>query len=523
MSGFVGLPKLILDLDGAPLLPESARALAEMRVQQRLSLPTLCELTFVDPERVLIDRAPSLAGASLQVSVDPGTRALFAGQVTTVEFEHDPAGGTVLRVRAYDLLHQLRKRQPVRRHTRVNLKTLAGDLTADLGLAIDAADAGPEWDTLIQFRQSDLDLMTELAGRAGLYFTLRGETLHLLTLEGIGEAIPLQLGVSLLEARVKFSGEGACRSVDTLGWDPWLAEARQGASSGPRSGRRIAAELAMSRLGGSGDRTLTDARVQSEAQASALSQAELDRRAASEVSLWGIAEGNPGLCPGALIEVDGISPALSGRYVLTSVNHTLDRRRGFLSEIETAPPEPLAHGGASLSTIGVVTGVDDPEGLGRIRVRFPTYHDVESDWLEVLSPGAGNNKGLVSLPDVGDRVLLLTSAEDPGQAVVLGGLYGKAGPPDAGVDAGAVKRYTFVTPGGQRVRLDDDKRRVQVQSSSGHLLELAPGRARLVARGGSYLELADKTARLHAATDLEIEAPGHAVTIRGQSIDFQRG
>jgi uncharacterized protein involved in type VI secretion and phage assembly len=171
----------------------------------------------------------------------------------------------------------------------------------------------------------------------------------------------------------------------------------------------------------------------------------------------------------------------------------------------------------------LVTRVDDPESLGRVRVSFPNFEDVESNWLEVLIPGAGSKKGLVALPDVGDRVLLLTAADDPGQAIVLGGLFGEEGPPDAGVEGGAVKRYTFVTPGGQRLQLDDAKRRARVQSSSGHYLELTPGGARLVASSGSYVELADKTVRIHAEADLEIEAPGKAVTIRGQSIDFQRG
>ncbi len=522
MSALVSLPKIVVEVDGAPLNPEAARALGEVRVQERLSLPTLCELTFVDPDRRYVERASSFPGASLHIGIERAGQALFDGQVTAVEFEHGPAGGMVLRMRAYDLLHQLRKRQPVRRHTRVTLKTLASELTADLGLAIDAAESGPEWDTLVQFRQSDLDLMTEVATRAGLYFTLRGKTLHLITLEGIGAEVPLKLGQSLLEVRVKVTGEAACRSVETLGWDPWLAEARRGAAGGARLGRRINAEVLPTGLGASGALTLTDVTVQTDTQASALSQSELDRRMAGEVSLWGVAEGNPALCPGALIQVEGLAPSLEGRYVLTSVSHTVDRRRGFLSEIDTAPTQPSMHTRAATSTIGVVTRVDDPENLGRVRVSFPSYQDIESDWLEVLTPGAGSKKGLVILPDVGDRVLLLASGDDPGQAVVLGGLYGKEGPPDAGVDGGAVKRYTFVTSGGQRVQLDDDKRRVRIQSSSGHSLELTPGRARLVASSGSYVELADQMVRIHAAADLVIEAPGKSVTIRGQSIDFQR-
>jgi phage protein D/phage baseplate assembly protein gpV len=523
MSALASLPKLAVDLGGSPLAPEEARALGEVRVQQRLSLPTLCELTFVDPDPRFAERASSLPGMSLHLAIERTTPVVFDGQVTAAELQHGPAGGTLVRLRAYDLLHRLRKRQPVRRHTRVTLKDLASELTADLGIEIEAAESGPEWDTLMQFRQSDLDLMIEVAERAGLYFTLRDETLHLLTLEGIGAALPLAMGRTLLEARVQVSGEPACRSVEALGWDPWLAEARRGAAGGTRVGRRVAAEAPPERLGAKGARTLADVTVQSDSQASALAQAELDRRTAGEVALWGMAEGDPRLRPGTPIDVQGLTRALDGRYVLTSVNHTVDRERGFLSEIETAAPQPRVRSRAAVSTIGMVTRVDDPERLGRVRVSLPGYQDVESDWLEVLTPGAGDKKGLVSLPDVGDRVLLLVGAEDPGQAVVLGGLYGKQGPPDAGVEGGAVKRYTFTTPGGQRIQLDDDKGRVRVDNSGGHRLELSPGRARLLASSGSYVELAGGTVRIHAAADLEIEAPGRAVTIRGQSIDFQRG
>jgi hypothetical protein len=40
---------------------------------------------------------------------------------------------------------------------------------------------------------------------------------------------------------------------------------------------------------------------------------------------------------------------------------------------------------------------------------------------------------------------------------------------------------------------------------------------------GSYVELSADKVRVHAAVDLELEAPGQAVLIRGQSIDFERG
>jgi hypothetical protein len=94
---------------------------------------------------------------------------------------------------------------------------------------------------------------------------------------------------------------------------------------------------------------------------------------------------------------------------------------------------------------------------------------------------------------------------DPAQAIVLGGLYGMERPPDSGVEGGAVRRYTFVTPGGQRLRLDDG------------------GIVRLENSAGSFLELGPDRLWLHANTPLEMEAPGQAIVIRGRSIDFQQG
>jgi hypothetical protein len=45
---------------------------------------------------------------------------------------------------------------------------------------------------------------------------------------------------------------------------------------------------------------------------------------------------------------------------------------------------------------------------------------------------------------------------------------------------------------------------------------------RLQDQQGSYLEFSPDTVLLHAETALEIEAPGKPITIRGQTVDFER-
>jgi hypothetical protein len=55
------------------------------------------------------------------------------------------------------------------------------------------------------------------------------------------------------------------------------------------------------------------------------------------------------------------------------------------------------------------------------------------------------------------------------------------------------------------VLVDDDKRTVRVDNAD-----------------GSYIELSPQTVRLHAETDLVIEAPGHGITVRAGSVDFEQ-
>jgi uncharacterized protein involved in type VI secretion and phage assembly len=351
-----------------------------------------------------------------------------------------------------------------------------------------------------------------------MYFNVRDRVLHLFTLEGMGEPVDLTLGQSLLEARVDVNSDGTCRQAIASGWNALEMETVEQSAQEPRVGRVVpAASLADARrVGGSGVRRLVQETLPNRQQARALAQAELDRRAAGEVTLWGVVEGHPSLQPGTPVRVHGLADAISGSYVLSLVTHTIDPHTGFLSEISTQPPQ--RRGGLSpqraaniaaapVMAPAVVSRVDDPDRRGRVKVTFSTLENIESGWLHVLMSGAGSGKGLINLPDVGDPVLVLFSRDDPAQAVVLGGVFG-ATPftgDDDGVADGRVRRYTLVTRGGQRIRLDDTHNSIRVEDS-----------------GGSYVELAPGSMKVHSAGRLEIEAPGQAVVIRGQTIDFEQ-
>src|SRR6185369_6932590 len=162
----------------------------------------------------------------------------------------------------------------------------------------------------------------------------------------------------------------------------WHVEEHRGRASTARVSRR-GSEVARPREGAEmPQRLLVDEAVQDDTQAEALAQGELDVCAGRELSLWGIAEGDPRLRPATPVEIGGIAAPLAGRYVLTSVTHTIDKKRGFISEVSTLPPAPRPRPTASMATWGTVSRVDDPEQLGRVQAKLPAYGDVETDWME---------------------------------------------------------------------------------------------------------------------------------------------
>lgn len=98
----------------------------------------------------------------------------------------------------------------------------------------------------------------------------------------------------------------------------------------------------------------------------------------------------------------------------------------------------------------------DPEKLGRVKVKFPTLPDApESDWARLAPPMAGQERGWMTIPEVGDEVLVSFVHGDVNHAIVVGSLYnGVDTPPYANEDEKNNLRV-FQSRAGHRVTFDD--------------------------------------------------------------------
>lgn len=504
MKLVASVPSVSVSISGSELDSGAMACLDSVRVQQCLGMPSQCELVFSDPG-VDLQNHPPLPGSDMLVHVGQENEPLFSGELSAVELDYGPGNQRHLRIRGYDRLRALHRRWSVRAHVQTSLHEVVTELTSGLGVHVETPARTLSWPRMIQTHQSDFELLMELTAQVGLYPYLDGSVLKLIPLRGNGSSTELELGQNLLEAQFEANIDPDAESVSISGWNPLQAEAFTGEARNPERGYDVGVGRDLSGFSGKDRQEIPDRAAINDDHLDAIARSHLEHRAARMVVFRGVADGQSSLRPGARVEVANVAEQFAGTYTLTAVTHSIDSYQGFLSNLSTYPP-PLHHADQYTRIgIGRVTQVNDPENAGRVRVAFPTLNNVESEWLQVMCPGAGAGKGLMMVPEVNDLVLVLFAHGLPGQSIVLGGLYGPEGPEDPGVHQDRVSRYTMRTRGGQLIRLDDDEQSLTFETADGNRIELTPDLVSLI-----------------AATDLDIAAPGRRISIRGQQIDFER-
>ena len=114
--------------------------------------------------------------------------------------------------------------------------------------------------------------------------------------------------------------------------------------------------------------------------------------------------------------------------------------------------------------VGVVTNNQDPEGLGRVKVRFPWLSgEDESQWARVAVLMAGKDRGTYFLPEVEDEVLVAFELGDPRFPYVLGALWNGADTPPEKNDDGKNNIRVIKSRSGHVIRLNDEDGKEKIE------------------------------------------------------------
>jgi uncharacterized protein involved in type VI secretion and phage assembly len=141
---------------------------------------------------------------------------------------------------------------------------------------------------------------------------------------------------------------------------------------------------------------------------------------------------------------------------------------------------------------GIVTNNQDPEGMGRVKIRFPWLSDDnETDWVRIATLMAGGERGTFFLPEVGDEVLVAFEHGDINHPYVIGSLWnGVAAPPETNSDGQNNIRKIKSRSGHEIIFNDDDTARqekIEIHTNAGHRIVLDDS------SGQEKIEIVDKT------------------------------
>lgn len=157
--------------------------------------------------------------------------------------------------------------------------------------------------------------------------------------------------------------------------------------------------------------------------------------------------------------------------------------------------------------IGVVTNNEDPDGMGRIKVKFPWLSDEdESNWARVASPMAGKERGIYFLPEVDDEVLVAFEHGDMRFPYIIGSLWNGSDSPPASNDDGQ-----------NNVRM--------IKSRSGHVISLTDedGKEKIEIIDKSeantiVIDTSENTITVTADKDITLSAPQGTITLDGENV-----
>jgi phage protein D/phage baseplate assembly protein gpV len=534
--------QIFLEVDGRDVDTHVMDLLLDLLVEDDLRQPAMFVLRFQDQRFELVDGTLFKLGAQVVIrgaDAQGRPKKILAGEVVSLETELEQQR-TLFTVRGYDRSHRLHRGRKTRTFLKQTDADIVERIAREAGLRAECDPTPVQHEYVIQDNQTDMEFLCERSLRLGFAVTVDDRSLRFRRAEQQPPLAPAQeWAVTLQALRTRQSAAAQAGKVEVRGWDPAAKRAVVGsASSATAPGRlgrdAVGADAARAAVGGDATLVVTDRPVRSKDEADRLAQSVLDKLAGEYLYAEGVCVGEPALRAGTLVELKGVGARFSGTYFVSATRHEYTTAGGYLTTFFVNGREPASllatteRAGAPRRIDGVVVGIvtnnNDPQKLGRVKVKFPWLDEGhESDWARLATPGAGKERGFFALPEVDDEVLVAFEQGDISRPYVVGGLWnGKDAPPAEVVKGGQVQTRVLRTRVGHVIELQDEASGgfIQLKTKGGNLLKISEsdrsitieskGTVALKGLGGE-LNITQSGVELTAKGTLKIE--GQLVTI----------
>lgn len=504
---------LYLVLDETPVAQEVLQQLIEITVDQDVHLPGMFTIRLTDPALALLEKGPFDLAKTIEIAGENANHekiVLLQGEITALEPDFGEGMVAELVVRGYDKLHRLYRKVKSKTYLNVKDSDLASEIAAAAGLGTDIEPTTTVYAHIYQHNQSDLTFLMQRAWRIGYECYAADGKLVFRKPSSAPATLTLTWGDDLVTFRPRLTIAEQVEKVIVRGWDV--------AKKGAIVGRAVKGALypaiqdkgseLTKKFGADSQVVLVDQPVVAQAEADLLAAARFNEISGVFVEAEGTAFRRPEIKAGQLIKIAALGKRFNGDYLVTSATHVYTNagfathfrisgaRTGLLTD-QIQAHRRLDHRPGPASAI--VTNTDDPQGWGRIKVKYPWMsEEEESDWMRVVSAGAGPTAGFCTTPAIDDEVLVGFIHGDFNQPVAFGGLWnGVDRLPEATAQApkGEVPLVrTWTSRTGHQITLyDNAKNKIEIRSAAGHCLTLSDANQKLalVTKGGLEIVMDD--------------------------------
>jgi type VI secretion system secreted protein VgrG len=238
--------------------------------------------------------------------------------------------------------------------------------------------------------------------------------------------------------------------------------------------------------------------------------------------------GHPGVKLGGSVSVQS-SNALNissashealGSYTVITVNHHCDGQGNYSNEFVSIPstvkmPPVKIYAEPHCETQSAfVTDNHDPDGFGRIRVRYYWMTDSEkTPWLRITSPHGGSEKGFFFIPEVNEEVIVGFEGDSATKPFIVGTVYHNKAKTGFGNQDNDIK--TIQTRSGNKVVMNDKEGSVFVEDKDSNSIKI-DGAGNINVTAKETIVLACGDAKIEMKKDGTINLTGKNITINAQ-------
>jgi len=589
-SNYVASP--ILQIGGADADPKLMNDILQISVEQSLHLPAMFTLVINNPyapedndskpwqyDQLLQIGTPVKIGFISSTTEapehnQPQQNFLIEAEITAIEAHFSTGHQAPIVVRGYDVSHRFHRGRYNRSFQNSTYSDIVKQIAKEAGINIGTIDpSGGPVEYIFQENQTNMEFLQEkVAYRIGFELFVQDGLLNFRKPKE-GEALNLAWGDDIQSFRVRVTSAEQVSSVEVRSWDYntkktivsnkptdqviTKTQYQKGSSTSQKFGRSSQQPKMI----------VVDQPVFTKKQADDMAQALCNELGGQFVYADAQAPGEPRIQVGKVVNVTDMGK-YTGKYYVTESRHVYYQgiyttefsvrglREGSILNT-LAPPTRLKPGQTNL--VGIVTDNNDPNGLGRVRVRFPTLNPEtnskghESWWARVVGVGAGENRGFHCLPEINDEVLVAFEHGDIHRPYVIGGVWNgrKNTTPDKVKDTivkGKVRLRTFKTRTGHylqfveedwrsskagiyirtkkrhQIRINDSDRSIEIKTARGHSIKMDDRLRSITIRStGSISMIAPRDISIKAGGLVNISAGANVGIRAGGAVNAQAG